>query len=161
MIGSSGWGNAFEYHGHKKFIEAQRLILYEINDRDTSYYATTIPINIQRVRRFWNINDISEVQDNEYGLPIASNFPLIDAELQPNNFLIQFTTSTTHRGAVGKLDEIRKKLHGCDYMMISVVPSNVLREFKHQSTIKIKQYVMRVEHTTSIQLPVLKKQRTV
>jgi hypothetical protein len=58
----------------------------------------------------------------------VSNFPLIDAVIQPN-LLLQFTTAKRHEGAVDKLDVIRSKLSANreDHMMIFVVDN--VRDF--------------------------------
>ena len=162
IIGPSGLGSAFEYHAHKKFINEVWVIkLYEITKNGTSPNISRRRINIQGVKRFWDINNISELTSKEYGLPITSNFPLVDAIIQPN-ILIQFTTSSTsHRGAVDKLDEIRQNLRGKegDHIMIFVVPSGNLRKFKYQPALKIPQFVMSAEDTASMPPP-QKKRKT-
>ena len=157
IFGSSGLGNAFEYHGHKRIIEASVLRVYKIDSKSNrlSSSCEDVSINIANIRRLWNITSIGELERNEYGLPINSTFPLVDAIIQPN-ILIQFTTSTSHLGAVNKLGDIRSLLIEKDNaMMIFVVPSNILKEFKFQPKLDIPQYVMSVENTAA--LPPFKK----
>ena len=60
-----------------------------------------------------HIKDIGNLLTTDYGLPVISNFPLIDAVIQPN-YLIQVTESITYKRAVGKLNDIRSQLNERD-----------------------------------------------
>ena len=55
------------------------------------------------------IEDIGNLLRSDYGLPIISNFPLIDAVIQPN-VLLQMTEGRSHKGAKTALESICEQL---------------------------------------------------
>jgi hypothetical protein len=92
------------------------------------------------------VADISSLPDNTYGLPLYSNFPLVDAVIQPDT-LIQYTISpTNHKGAVEQLATIREQLrdkNSRNHRMIFVVPKTNLKTFKHQENLaSIRQFII-------------------
>lgn len=138
MFGPSGRGCYFEFKGHQT-IMSQNTIYKVYGFCDASFDLT---LNKPVLKKFHSIDDIARLEDGEYGLPFASNFPLIDAVIQPN-ILLQFTIAKRHEGAVEKLESIRCNLRAerKDHMMIFVVDN--MRDFKKQNDLgDIKQYKM-------------------
>jgi hypothetical protein len=88
-----------------------------------------------------NIDDIGFLLPGKYGLPITSNFPLVDAIIQPNMLLQMTVSAQKHRGAdMGKLSAIRDQLMEKD---VSVVPRKSLKTFQYQEDLDdISQYLL-------------------
>jgi hypothetical protein len=140
MFGSSGRGCYFEFKGHQTIMSQNKI--YKVYGFGAGNVSFDLALNKPKLKKFHSIDDIERLKDGEYGLPYASNFPLIDAVIQPN-ILLQFTIAKRHEGAVDKLDVIRNKLHADrkDHMMIFVVDD--VRDFKQQNDLgDIKQYKM-------------------
>jgi hypothetical protein len=55
------------------------------------------------------IEDIKKLGHNDYGLPSICNYPLIDSVLKPS-ITTQMTISKSHRGAIGKLNQIKRSM---------------------------------------------------
>ncbi len=142
IIGGAGMGFLFEYMGHRKLLSGSKD--YTIKELGTGKrqgrIKITIPaLTLQKIR---TVADIGGIQANCYGMPIASNFPLIDAVIQPDT-LLQFTTTTAkHKGASNRLEEIRSFLLGdrlIHKMVFVVGPEN--KDFSVQEGLgDIKQY---------------------
>lgn len=89
----------------------------------------TLPVTILR-----EISDIKSLKNKRYGFPVFSNFPLVDAIIQPNT-LIQFTISPkTHKGASERIEEIRGELKGHRQLhrMVFIVPHTSKNTFRYQ-----------------------------
>ena len=147
IIGRSGFGNLFESIGHRK-----------LTTRPTKYFLK--PLFAPRAKRnrkteekcfqghialIRSIPDILRLPDGAYGLPLFTNFPLVDAIVQPD-ILLQFTTSPrVHKGSVDSLQHIRSLLHERNqdmHKMIFVVPKDNLQSFTYQSDLpNICQYI--------------------
>jgi hypothetical protein len=151
QVGNSGIGNSFECLGHRKLTTCKNAFnlspLVPKSARDVVNNYPNIKMNfnfpIERMRTF---GDVAELHDKHYGLPIVSNFPLVDAVIQPHT-LIQFTIARNyHKGAVELLPDLRSKLREKDqtkHIMIFVVPEENMNSFKYQKDLKdIKQYIM-------------------
>ncbi len=82
------------------------------------------------------------MKEGDYGFPITSNFPLVDAVVFPN-ILLQFTTSQTHKGASKKLkeilDQLKKLSKELEPVMVFVVPQKIISDFVLDSSLDIKQ----------------------
>jgi hypothetical protein len=95
-----------------------------------------------------NISDVAELLVGHYGLPTFSNFPLVDAVIQPDT-LIQFTVSPEkHKGAVDRLDDIRNQLSASrdQHRIVFVIPAFNKDSFKYQENLSsIRQYVTFVD----------------
>ena len=95
LNGSSGMGIAFESVGHKKLTNSKsEYPLFALNkpyQRQNKTVNSSMHFN-HPIRLIRNIEDIGMLNENEYGLPMIGNFPLIDAVIQPNK-LINFTVS--------------------------------------------------------------------
>ena len=77
-------------------------------------------------------------------MPVFSNFPLVDAVVQPNVLLQMTVAPDKHKGAVERLNDIRAHLKGDKktHMMIFVVPYDNLETFQHQNDLgDIKQFI--------------------
>jgi hypothetical protein len=75
---------------------------------------------------------IRSVEDIEqYGLPVISNFKIIDAVIQPN-ILLQFTIAKTHGKLTDNYDEIRNGLKGRKntHVLIFAIPTENFDSFK-------------------------------
>jgi len=59
-----------------------------------------------RLKKFRRAEDIANLQVGSYGIPYRSNFPLIDAVIQPDT-LINFTIVKLHKGANAELELLR------------------------------------------------------
>jgi hypothetical protein len=137
QIGKSGLGVCFESLGHRKLwnSEKQHLLkplLHPIPDLKPKFLRNTnftLPVTILR-----KISDIKSLKNKRYGFPVFSNFPLVDAIIQPNT-LIQFTTSpNTHKGASERIEEIRGELKGRRQLhrMVFIVPHTSKNTFRYQ-----------------------------
>lgn len=95
------------------------------------------------------VEDIGGLFDHIYALPCVSNFPLVDAVVQPDT-LIQFTVTSSHRGSVESLAEIRSYLrekNQAKHKLVFIVPKENLKIFRHQSALgAIKQYISTNEY---------------
>eukprot|EP01040_Poterioochromonas_malhamensis_P003125 gene3125-3326_t len=59
-----------------------------------------------RLQKFRRQEDIARLSEGVYGIPYRSNFPLVDAVIQPN-ILINFTIAKLHKGANAELESLR------------------------------------------------------
>ena len=113
LIGGAGMGCAYESIGHKKLTRSESkyplIALNKANQKKNRTVDSSMKYNYP-VHLFRTIADIGLLENEEYGLPVTCNFPLVDAVIQPDT-LINFTTANTHKGAVDKLLDIRKQLH--------------------------------------------------
>eukprot|EP01038_Epipyxis_sp_PR26KG_P015760 gene15760-21341_t len=149
IFGSTGMGNLFEAIGHRKLTTCSTAFtfipLLPIGANNNNKIKTIKKSFNKQIVRFSSIEDISNMPRISYGLPILSNFPLIDAVLQPDT-LIQFTISPHyHKGASNRLSEIRATLlekNQANHKMVFVIPSENLKSFKFQTELlDIQQYV--------------------
>jgi hypothetical protein len=150
---ASGMGNAFESFGHKKLTQSRSdyiirpLMLTtrkrKVNDNEIEKVNFNLPIMLIR-----SISDVAELLVGHYGLPTFSNFPLVDAVIQPDT-LIQFTVSPEkHKGAVDRLDDIRNQLSASrdQHRIVFVIPAFNKDSFKYQENLSsIRQYVTFVD----------------
>ena len=98
----------------------------------------------EEISLFRSIEDIGTLEEGKYGLPVFSNFPLVDAVVQPNMLLQMTVAPTNHKDAVERLNDIRGHLKGDEntHMMIFVVPYDNLGTFKRQNDLgDIKQFI--------------------
>jgi hypothetical protein len=143
-----GMGNAFESFGHKILTSNKseytiRALTTSKKRRKENNYNDKVNFNLP-IMLIRNISDVGNLPNGCYGLPIFSNFPLVDAVIQPDT-LIQFTISPEkHKGAVDRLDEIRNQLSASrdEHRIIFVIPHDNRDSFKYQKNLSsISQYV--------------------
>jgi hypothetical protein len=148
IFDSSGMGNAFESFGHKKLTQScvNYILRPLMNTRPKKLSTSVISINFKLpIMLIRCVGDIGTLNQGFYGLPTISNFPLIDAVIQPN-ILLQFTVSPDkHKGASNKLNEIRSHLNEKNFskhMMVFIIPYENRDSFKFQQDLSdIKQYI--------------------
>lgn len=157
IVSESGMGNLFEYRMHRKFATPNFVFTAKPltkpysrsgNKNDTLKVTVGYPVVLLR-----KIEDIANLTEGKYGLPIVNNFPLVDAIIQPN-ILIQYTIAQHHKGAVAELENIRRGLKGPwnTHAMIFVVPKATIvgNKFQYQNDLeKIDQYVATEDEVTS------------
>jgi hypothetical protein len=143
-----GMGNAFESFGHKILTSNKseytiRALTTSKKRKKENNYNDKVNFNLP-IMLIRNISDVGNLPNGCYGLPIFSNFPLVDAVIQPDT-LIQFTISPEkHKGAVDRLDEIRNQLSASrdEHRIIFVIPHDNRDSFKYQKNLSsISQYV--------------------
>jgi hypothetical protein len=149
IAGESGLGIMFENIAHSQLtcsdMDFDVKPLHKRNSKNVIRDAILMNFHIP-VLHLRNIDDIGILLPEKYGLPITSNFPLVDAIIQPN-ILFQMTVSAeNHKGTVDKLPAIRDQLLEKDpskHMMIFVVPQRNLKTFKYQEDLDdILQYLL-------------------
>ena len=142
VLGGSGYGNLFEYSGHKLLFEngAEAVPLLNCKTR----IPTSLKFNFAKKALIRTIDDISSLAGDSYGLPSTCNFPMGDAFIKNPKTIFQFTSGQTHKGAVGKLPDICINLGGGDINVVYVVPQENLASFKPETiegNLNITQYV--------------------
>ena len=144
IIGHAGYGNLFESIGHRKLTTCPTKYflktLSQSKKKKTEEKCFQGPVVLIR-----SVSDINKLPDGAYGLPLFSNFPLVDAIVQPD-ILLQFTTSpVTHKGSSASLPIIRSLLREKKqdmHKMIFVIPKDNLRSFTYQTDLPdIQQYI--------------------
>lgn len=131
LFGASGEGVAFESLGHKTLVATEEpftaVDLYNKSNKTFSKSFYQMP----RVL-FHTVNDIKDLQDDQYGLPLSPYFALVDAVIQPN-ILLQFTVAGTHGKASDedKYQDLRAQLRGAKdtHKLIFVLKPGHLKKF--------------------------------
>lgn len=140
VVGQSGFGNCFEYHGHQRVAAGGKFLLRGLGRGNKSL---TLDLPKLTRRRFHAAADIANLTDDQYGTPFIQNFPMIDSVIQPN-ILMQFTIAKNHPGGANMLTDFRKQLRENDpkmHALIFVVED--VGKFKYQEAFpNIKQYAM-------------------
>jgi hypothetical protein len=163
LFGASGVGNSFKCLGHRKLTSFdKKFTLTPLNKKKTEkpdHKEIMVKFKLP-LFRLKSVDDVYNLPDGHYGLPIANNFPLVDAVIQPDTF-IQFTVSPVrHNGATKTLSVLRALLRDKNkhnHRMIFVVPPESLSTFSHQTNLSdIKQYV-----TTTEPVSILGQKRTI
>ena len=94
--------------------------------------------------RFKTINEIGNLPNGAYGLPLTDQFPIADAIIQPDT-LIQFTTSPKkHKGSLTNLTDVRAQLRAPfnEHRLIFVIPKENLDTFVYHTELKdIRQFI--------------------
>jgi hypothetical protein len=148
LLTNSGTGDLFESLMHRKITKSGYLLtatpLCKPYSKKTSRDKVALHVDYP-IELIENVSNIKNLKIERYGLPMYSNFPLIDAVVQPN-ILIQFTVSPYyHKGAVDQLNSIRdglKEKNKSKHMMIFVIPLRNIKTFKWQENLKdIAQYI--------------------
>jgi hypothetical protein len=150
LIGNSGFGQVFENIAHIKLTSSSETFyslrpLHKKGARNVSndLIQVQFPSTVVRLR---SVDDVHNLRDDTYGLPVTSNFLLVDAIVQPNVLLQMTVCEERHKGAVDQLPLLRGKLSERDktkHMMVFVVPRENLKGFKcHADLGTIPQFVM-------------------
>jgi GTPase SAR1 family protein len=159
LLTSSGMGDLFESLMHRKITKSGYLLtvtpLLKPNSKNVSRDNVVLRVDYP-IALIENVSNIVNLTIERYGLPMYSNFPLVDAVVQPN-ILIQFTISPYyHKGAVDQLNSIRNGLiekNKTKHMMIFVIPIRNKKTFKWQQDLKdIAQYISLDNEVASEQL---------
>ena len=148
IFGNAGLGNAFEVAAHRKLSTSaenfELIPLHKKGARNVSREPVSFNFRLP-VLKIRSVDDIGQLACNSYGLPVISNFPLVDAVVQPA-VLLQMTVSEDHKGATNQLDSIRNQLLEKDktkQKMVFVVPYENLKNFKYQQNLSsIQQFVV-------------------
>ena len=132
LFGASGRGICFEAIGHKALIgvDVQRFA------KKFSPGRKTIDLKFfgLRIVLIRSVEDIAELDNGVYALPIFENFMLVDAIVKPG-IMLQFTISNCHgkETDITKWEMIRNELGGNrkDHKLIFVIPvENVDKKFQ-------------------------------
>jgi hypothetical protein len=107
VVTASGIGYCFEYLGHKEMLHGSRTFRVQGKGTGTAGFNWKIPKF--RLQMFRNEEDIASLGPGTYGIPYRSNFPLIDAVVQPDT-LINYTITKLHKGANAELASLRRYL---------------------------------------------------
>jgi hypothetical protein len=149
LVGKSGIGNIFESTAHIKLTTSNTSFTLTPLHKKGARKVSRAPIPLEfpsRVVRLRGVNDVNLLSDDTYGLPVISNFPLVDAIVQPNILLQMTVSEERHKGAVDQLPHLREQLSEQDqtkHRMIFVVPQKNLGKFKYQATLSnIPQFIM-------------------
>ena len=146
VIGNGGVGSLFEAVGHRKLLRS--TVRFRLKPLSASLPPTKPAFEVARFNlplvRFKTVDDIGNLPDRSYGLPMDDNFPIIDAVIQPDT-LLQFTTSPEqHKGSLLQLADIRAQLRASpnEHRIIFVVPlKNIARFRYHRKLEGIRQLV--------------------
>ena len=104
IVGASGIGFCFEYLGHKEMLRCGHRFEVKGKGQGNSGFVWDCPK--PRLQKFRRAEDIPTLKVGSYGLPYRSNFPLIDAVIQPDT-LINFTIAKFHKGANVEVENLR------------------------------------------------------
>jgi len=141
IIGSSGMGYTYENLGHKELLRTERTyVVKALGSGNRDRFILELPA--LRLQKFRTIEQINLLDDYCYSMPYASNFPLIDAVIQPD-ILLQYCTGKKHTGAFNKMELIRQQLHEPRREKHKMIFVNDNMDFGLQANLgEIKQYVM-------------------
>ena len=142
VLGGSGYGNLFEYSGHKLMF-GNGAESFPVLNYKTSI-STSLKFNFAKKALIRTIADISSLSDDAYGLPSTCNFPMGDAFIKNPKTIFQFTSGQTHKGAVDKLHDICQNLGVGNINIVYVVPQENIASFKPETienNLNITQYV--------------------
>lgn len=149
LIGNSGFGQVFENIAHMKLTSSKASYSVKPLHKKGARNVSSDPIQFQfpsTVVRLRSVDDVHNLRNDTYGLPVTSNFPLVDAIVQPNILLQMTVSEERHKGAVDQLPRLREQLSEQDqtkHRMIFVVPQKNLQKFKHQENLSnIPQFIM-------------------
>lgn len=88
MFGTSDRGSFFKFQGHQTLLKENKT--YHAQALGGGNIGLDLIFARPKLKTFHSIDEIESLENGGYGLPYASNFPLIDAVIQPN-ILLQFT----------------------------------------------------------------------
>lgn len=116
LFGSSGIGQCHEYDCHQfllRMTAGQSHLCWSASTEQwmpvTLGPITDTPHQRRKIVPVRTIEDIKKLGHNDYGLPSICNYPLIDSVLKPS-ITTQMTISKRHRGAIGKLNQIKRSM---------------------------------------------------
>jgi hypothetical protein len=155
VIGSSGFGFAFEYAAHRDVLNSETPYycckLSSKNIITNNMIISEFALNNKRKVLIRTIEDITTLRDGDYGLPTIPNFPLVDAIIPPN-ILVQMTTSKNHVGAINKLNDIAEKLKKPinELIMIFITTKESINQFLYVEELpdELQQFVTLSSPTT-------------
>lgn len=143
VIGASGVGCTYEYLGNKQLLARRQSFRLIPLNRNSKPLQWTVP-NL-KLQKFRTIEDIGRLSVGSYGMPISSQFALIDAVVQPDK-LLNYTIASRHKGG-DAIRELRAQLQETDptkHKFIWMVPTP--GDFKAQRDLgDIAQYAMSYE----------------
>lgn len=149
LVGNAALGHFFEEFAHRKLTSSTETFtltpLYPKHQKNVSRESVTLDLRGKTIAFLRDVNDISDLPENSYGLPVTLQFPLVDSIVQPD-LLFQMTVSSDHSGAVDQLGDIRSRLKEKDqskHRMIFVVPKANTKSFPYQGNLlDIKQFTL-------------------
>ena len=148
LVGPSGVGNLFESISHAQLSTSKTGFNLIPLHRKGARGVSRVPVSFtfpEHVARLRNVEDISHLSNQSYGLPVTPNFPLVDAIVQPAVLLQMTVSEERHKGAVNRLGDIRGCLQGnpAEHKMVFVVPKKNIKSFKYQEDLSdIPQFVL-------------------
>ena len=151
LIGTAGIGNLFEAIGHRKLLRStvpfllKPLLASSLSPTKPAFERTHFNLSVVRLK---TVDDIANLPNGTYGIPLTNTFPVADAIIQPDT-IVQFTISPEkHKGSLEQLAEIRKRLWASpnDHRIIFVIPSENVNTFRyHPKLAGIRQLVCAVD----------------
>jgi hypothetical protein len=151
LVGTAGLGHFFECCAHRKLTTSTETFalkpLYPKGERNVlREESVQLDLSGKNIVALRDVSGISDLLENSYGLPVTSQFPLVDSIVQPNLLFQMTVSSKNHKGAVDQLEDIRshlKEKEQSKHRMIFVVPSANMKSFQYQSNMmNIKQYLL-------------------
>jgi hypothetical protein len=124
ILEGSGQGILFEAQVHKTLYEKfrrggdlrfERIYPSGYQRRATDKDTEELRVTVNKKVFIRKVEDIALLKENEYGLPIIPNFPLVDAVIQVGGnpgygIELQVTIAAAHRGAVDKHPDIERRM---------------------------------------------------
>jgi hypothetical protein len=136
VLEESAEGVVFERIAHENIYNNLKYgIEYHIHNLDSDR-VEIMKIKVQRKKLIRTIADIGKLADDEYGLPVISNFPVMDAIV--GNYLLQMTTALKHKCAIKKFGQICQIRP--DAKLVNVLDTSNFDGFKPNKDINIPQF---------------------
>jgi len=142
LVQAGGMGCLFERQAHEEIYNNlknnKKYCLVDLKGRKNIYLEQPITRKVL-IRR---VEDIVKLLPTDYGLPVISNFPLVDAIIQPK-YMIQATESSSHIGAITQLTSIRNQLLERNHdmqAMVFVLSEKNYTKFKQVQQLEVNQY---------------------
>lgn len=141
ILGQSAMGFLFERDAHQLLyqkLKGEGIIVKSMKESGRNS-STTIKLNVTRKVLIRSIADIASLLDTDYGMPIFSNFPLVDAIVQPC-YEFQMTIGMSHKGAVDRQPEIALNLRGTPKMIFVLDYNKNYEQFTRVQDLKVEQF---------------------
>lgn len=133
LFGSPGAGVFFEYQTQLSFLAADPGAEYICLCKNTGKLVS-LCLGGGNLKLIHTIQDLSELEEGECGMPTVPNFAIVDKVLirGRKKYGIQMTNGLTHNSRVSKLPEMLNALkikHEKDFFIVFVVPEQHLSKF--------------------------------
>ena len=140
-------GILFEAVGHRKLLKStvpfllKPLLSASLSSTKPAFESAQFNLSVVHIK---TVDDIANIPNGTYGVPLTNTFPVADSIIQPDT-LIQFTISPEkHKGSLEQLTEIRKCLRALPkgHRIIFVVPPENINTFRYHPKLSgIRQFV--------------------